>query len=32
MFTQFSNAHEVVMEVRRYITTLDRELWEDQVA
>ena len=29
--TQFSDAHQVVIEVRHYVTALDGDLWEDQV-
>ena len=30
--TQFSDAYEVVMEVRHCVTAIDGELWEEQVA
>ena len=32
MVTKFSDAHQVVMEVRHYVTALDGELREDQIA
>ena len=30
--TQFADAHQVVMEVRHYVTALDGELREEQIA
>ena len=32
VITQFSDAHQVVMEVRHYVTALYGDLWEEEVA
>ena len=30
--TQFTNVHQVVMEIRHYLAAPDGELWEEQVS